>query len=360
MAEMRQGLVGSQAMVELVRLVVVLAFTAVGYGWGRELADTLASGRIILGAILGAATGYVVGGVLGRSIERALSGLERRVAELDGADLVAGGIGLIGAAFASGLILWPLLFLPMRLVAVSALGFAVIVSGYVGFRAGIAKREDMLQLFGLSWRTRAGDLRIMDTSAILDPRLLDCVHAGFVRGPMVVPQFVLEEVQAIADSGDPVRRARGRRGLETLTFLRRDRLVDLRVVTDRTFPEYAEVDAKVIALARERGGAIVTNDVALGRIAQLQGIEALSLNALAEALRPPVLPGEELSIRLQKEGREPGQAVGYLDDGTMVVVESGRSLIGHDVAAVVTSILSTSGGRMIFARRSAEAQPDTA
>jgi uncharacterized protein YacL len=347
-------------MVELVRLVVVLAFTAIGYSWGKELSATLDSVRIILGAILGAATGYVVGGILGRSIEKVVAGLERRVAEVNGADIVAGGIGMIGAAFAAGLVLWPLLFLPIRVVGVSTLGLAIVVSGYVGFRSGVAKREDMLQLFGLSWRTRAGDLRIMDSSAILDPRLLDCVRAGFLRGPMIVPQFVLEEVQAIADSGDAVRRARGRRGLETLTALRRDRMVELRVMADRAFPEFAEVDAKVIALARERGGAIVTNDTAMARIAELQGIEVLSLNALAEALRPPVLPGEEIAVRLQKDGREPGQGVGYLEDGTMVVVEDGRALIGRDVRATVTSILQTSGGRMIFARRLTEAQTDTA
>ncbi len=354
------GRIGSTVAVEAVRLVVVLAFTAVGYSWGKELAASLDSGRIVLGTILGATTGYVMGGILGRSIEKGVSGLERKVAAVNGADMVAGGIGLIGATFAAGLVLWPLLFLPIRVVGVSTLGLAVVVSGYVGFRAGIAKREDMLQLFGLSWRTRAGDLRIMDTSAILDPRLLDCVRAGFLRGPMIVPQFVLEEVQAIADSGDAVKRARGRRGLEMLTALRRDRMMDLRVMTDRMFPEFVEVDAKVIALARERGGAIVTNDTAMSRIAELQGIEVLSLNALAEALRPPVLPGEEILVRVQKEGREPGQGVGYLDDGTMVVVEGGRSLIGHDVRATVTSILQTSGGRMIFARRLTEAQTDSA
>lgn len=343
---------GSVALVELVRLVVVAIFTAVGNRVSKDVVGDPASGRVLLGAILGSAVGYVLGGVLGRTLERSMGGLERAISEASGADIVAGGIGMLAGLVGASLVFWPALFVPERWIGVSLLSFGIVFGGFCGYRVGIGKREDVLQLFGLSWRTRASDLRIMDTSAILDTRLLDCVRVGFIRGPLIVPGFVLEEVQAIADAGDPVKRARGRRGLETLAALRRERLTELHVVTDRTFPEYAEVDAKVIALARERGGAIVTNDAALGRIAELQGIEVLSLNALAEALRPPVLPGEELSVSVLKEGREPGQGVGYLDDGTMVVVEDGRRKIGTTIAVTVTSILQTSGGRMIFARPS--------
>ena len=141
------------------------------------------------------------------------------------------------------------------------------------------------------------------------------------------------------------------RGLETLAAMRREKLLDMRPV-EKIYPEFAEVDAKVIALARERGASIVTNDVALGRIAELQGIEVLSLNALAEALRRPLSPGEEFQVTVQKEGREPNQGVGYLDDGSMVVIEGGRSLIGAEIDAVVTSVVQTSGGRMVFAKPS--------
>jgi uncharacterized protein YacL len=353
---------GSAALVELVRLVVTLAFTAFGYGFANSQTTELSSTRIILGAVLGSAIGYVLGGILGRAIERALVGVERRFAEISGADMVAGGIGLISTLVATSLFFWPVLFLPNRVVAVSVLGFVLVVLGFLGFRIGITKREDVLQLFGLSWRTRAGDLRIMDSSALLDPRLLDAVRAGFLRGPVIVPQFVLEEVQAIADSGDPSRRARGRRGLEMLAAMGRERLADLRMVTDRSYPEYSEVDAKVIALARERGGAIVTNDVALSRIAEMQGIEVLSLNVLADAMKAPVLAGDELTVLVQREGREPKQGVGYLEDGTMVVVEGGRTFLGAEVRVAVTSVLQTSGGRMVFARRLTQehAQPDSA
>jgi len=266
-----------------------------------------------------------------------------------GADIVAGSMGAAGGLLIAALLGWPLLFVPQRDVAVAVLGFVIIVLAFLGFRVGITKREDILQLFGLSFRTRAADLRVLDTSAILDARLLDCVRAGIIRGTLLLAPFVLEEVQAIADSSDQVRRNRGKRGLEMLSAMRREKLLEMRPV-EKMYPEFAEVDAKVVALARERGASIVTNDVALARVAELQGIEVLSLNLLAETLRQPLAPGEEFEVAIQKEGREPDQGVGYLDDGSMVVVQGGRSLIGAAVDVVVTSVVQTSGGRMVFAK----------
>lgn len=337
-------------LVELVRLAVVIAFTVVGNDVAKRMVDDPASGRVILGAVLGSMFGYVVGGVLGRSTETLLGSAERRATNVSVADVVAGAIGVAGGLLIAGLFAWPLIFLPSQTAGLVVLGLLLVVTGALGHRIAMARRDDVLQLFGLTWRARATDVKILDTSAILDPRLLDCVRAGFLRGPILLPQFVLEEVQSIADSGDPGRRARGRRGLETLGALRREHLADVRVETDRMYPEFSEVDAKVVALARERGGGIVTNDIPLARVAELQGIEVLSLIALAEAMKPPVLPGEELSVLVQKEGREPGQGVGYLEDGTMVVVEDGRDRLGAEVHVSVTSILQTSGGRMIFSR----------
>jgi uncharacterized protein YacL len=336
-------------LIELVRLVVVAFFTAAGYRIAQGIVSGADSGRILLGAVIGSLFGYVAGGVLGRTVSTLLGAAERRIAKTSGADLVAGGIGAIfGLVIAAG-IGWPLLFVPLRDVAIAILGFVTIVMGFLGFRAGVQKREDLLQLFGLAFRTRASDLRVLDTSAILDPRLLDCVRSGIVRGTLLVAAFVLEEVQAIADAGDPVRRARGRRGLEMLAAVRRERLADVRPV-ERLYPEYGEVDAKVVALARDRGASIVTNDVALARIAELQGVEVLSLNALADVLRVPLTPGEGFSVMVQKQGREANQGVGYLDDGSMVVVEGGRALIGASAEVVVTSVVQTSGGRMVFAK----------
>jgi uncharacterized protein YacL len=348
-------------LVELVRLVVVAFCTAAGYRVAQGIVSGADSSRVLLGAVVGSLFGYVAGGVLGRAVATLLGAAEHRIARMSGADLVAGGIGSIfGLVIALG-IGWPLLFVPQRDIAIAILGFVTVVMGFLGFRAGMQKREDLLQLFGLSYRTRAGDLRVLDTSAILDPRLLDCVRSGIVRGTLLIAPYVLEEVQAIADAGDPVRRARGRRGLEMLAVMRREKLADIRTA-DRLYPEFAEVDAKVVALARDRGAAIVTNDVALARIAEVQGIEVLSLNALADVLRVPLIPGEGFTVLVSKQGREPGQGVGYLDDGSMVVVDGGAGLVGRTADVVVTSVVQTSGGRMVFAKQPHRelSQPDGA
>lgn len=347
--EHRRGVV----LVELVRLVVVAALTAAGHQVADGLVEPVESRWIILGAVLGAMTGYVLGGILGRSVARLIGVARRQFQRLPGADIVAGGLGLIAGLIIAGAIGWPLLFVPERAVGLAGVGFLIVVIGALGYAAGTAKREDILQLFGLAHRTRASDLKVLDTSAVIDARLLECVRAGFIRGTLLIGQFVLEEVQSIADSSDQIRRNRGRRGLEMLGALKRENLVDLRFV-DRHYPEFGDVDAKVVAMARERGAGIVTSDVALGRIAELQGIEVLSLNALSEALRRPLLPGEEILVQIAREGREPGQGVGYLEDGSMVVVDGGREMIGATANVVVTSVIQTSGGRMIFGKPNPE------
>lgn len=339
---------GSTILVELIRLTVVVAATAGGYQVSTSLAAP-GEGIIVLGPLLGALAGYVGGGVLGRTVGALVGLTERKIAAVPGADLVAGGMGMFAGVAAGAVFGWPFLLLPARSVAVPSIAFAMVVLGTVGARAAIVKREDLLQLFGLAHRTRAPDLRVLDSSAVLDVRLLDCVRAGFIRGTMLVPQFVLEEVQSIADAADPVRRQRGRRGLDSLAALKREGLIDVRVV-ERSFPEFEQVDAKVVALARERGCAIVTNDVALARIAELQGIEVLSITELANTLRPAVLPGEAVTVALVREGRQPGQGVGYLEDGSMIVVEGGRALVGRTIEATITSVVQTAGGRMLFAR----------
>jgi uncharacterized protein YacL len=338
-----------EVMIELIRLVVVGFFTAGGYQLAKGVVSDMHSSRIVLGAVMGSLVGYVVGGFIGRSVATLVGAAEKRIAAVPGADIVAGSMGAAGGLLIAALIGWPLLFVPQRDIAVAVLGFVIIVFAFLGFRVGVTKREDILQLFGLSFRTRASDLRVLDTSAILDARLLDCVRAGIIRGTLLLATFVLEEVQAIADSSDQVRRNRGKRGLEMLSAMRREKLLEMRPV-EKMYPEYAEVDAKVVALARERGASIVTNDVALARVAELQGIDVLSMNLLAETLRQPLGPGEEFEVAIQKEGREPDQGVGYLDDGSMVVVQGGRPLIGAVVDVVVTSVVQTSGGRMVFAK----------
>jgi uncharacterized protein YacL len=275
--------------------------------------------------------------------------VEHRIAATPGAEFVAGGLGLLVGAIAGGLVSWPLLFLPSRALGASVFAFVTVVLGYLGFRIGVLKREDVLQLVGLTYRTRAGDLRVLDSSAILEPRLLDYVHVGVLRGTWLLPGFVLEEVQGIADSADTVRRQRARHGLESLQEIRREGLVEVQFV-EKTYPAYVEVDAKLLALARERGAGLITDDLALARVAELQGIEVMFLRQVGAALRPSVLPGERVRLELVRTGTEPGQAVGYLEDGTLVVVEDAEPFVGRAVDATIARAVSTRGGRMLFAK----------
>jgi uncharacterized protein YacL len=225
----------------------------------------------------------------------------------------------------------------------------------------VAKRADLVvaaEAIGLVKRAdtatggavRSGEPHIVvDTSAIIDGRIAEIVESGFIYGTLVVPKIVLDELQHIADSSDTLRRNRGRRGLEILAKMQKDSPTPIEII-DEPLPEIAEVDAKLVALARERSKAILTNDYNLNRVAELQGVRVLNINSLANAVKPAVLPGEELRVRVIQEGKEAGQGVGFLDDGTMIVVEGGARLIDREVEVNVTRVLQTVAGRMIFAQ----------
>ena len=226
------------------------------------------------------------------------------------------------------------------------------ICGYVGLRIGLKKGEE-IHLSG--WKGFSKNLpggenaKILDTSVIIDGRISDIVETGFVEGPLLIPQFVLSELQHIADSSDSIKRTRGKRGLEVLRHVQKQVNVDVRII-DTDYPSVKEVDAKLIELAKEVHGKIVTNDSNLNKVAELQGIDVLNINELANSLKPVVLPGEDMSVKILKEGKEVGQGVAYLDDGTMIVVDNGRRNIGRTVDVTVTSVLQTPAGRMIFAR----------
>lgn len=227
----------------------------------------------------------------------------------------------------------------------------------------VAKRADLLiaaEAIGIVRRpddgtpvasaARSGDPHIIvDTSAIIDGRIAEIVESGFIYGTLLVPRFVLEEIQHIADSADTTRRNRGRRGLEILGRMQKASTTPVRVI-DEDAPDLAEVDAKLIGLAKRYSKAILTNDFNLNKVAELQGIRILNVNSLANAVKPAVLPGEELRVRVIQEGKEPGQGVGFLDDGTMIVVEGGSRFVDRDVDVSVTRVLQTVAGRMIFAQ----------
>jgi uncharacterized protein YacL len=235
------------------------------------------------------------------------------------------------------------------------------ICGYIGAQIGSKKGEGF---HFPGWKSLSKDLprgentKILDTSVIIDGRIADITETSFVEGPILIPQFVLSELQHIADSSDPVKRTRGKRGLEVLHHIQKQVNVDVRIV-DTDYPMVREVDAKLIELAKEVRGKIVTNDSNLNKVAELQGIEVLNINELANALKPVVLPGEEMNVKILKEGKEMGQGVAYLDDGTMIVVDNGRRQMGKTVDVIVTSVLQTPAGRMIFARLKEEATRET-
>jgi uncharacterized protein YacL len=237
-------------------------------------------------------------------------------------------------------------------MALPLLGGLYGVCGYIGLRMGL-KKGDEINIAGFNLFSKPPphneNAKILDTSVIIDGRIADITETGFVEGPILIPQFVLSELQHIADSSDPVKRTRGKRGLEVLHHIQKQADVDVQII-DTDYPSVREVDAKLVELAKEVHGKIVTNDSNLNKVAALQGISVLNINELANSLKPVVLPGEEMNVKILKEGKEMGQGVAYLDDGTMIVVDNGRRQIGRTVDVVVTSVLQTPAGRMIFSR----------
>ncbi|HNR51979.1 MAG TPA: hypothetical protein PLE36_09060 [Deltaproteobacteria bacterium] len=221
---------------------------------------------------------------------------------------------------------------------------------YLGYTVGLAWGKELgdLPMFQRRGRSEHPRRKILDTSVIIDGRVPDICDAGFIEGVLVAPQFILNELQHIADSSDPLKRARGRRGLDILNRLQKNPQVQFEIL-DKDFPKIKEVDSKLIALAKEIEADVLTNDFNLNKVAQIQGVNVLNINQLANAVKPIVLPGESLSVTIAKQGKEKGQGVAYLEDGTMVVVEQGEYLLNKSIEVTVTSILQTPAGRMIFA-----------
>jgi uncharacterized protein YacL len=234
----------------------------------------------------------------------------------------------------------------------AGLGLPALLGAYLGAAVALRRRADLEPVSAVLFpggRRRGEQRKVLDTSVIIDGRIADVCETGFVDGTLVVPQFVLQELQHIADASDPLRRARGKRGFEVLERLRRTSKVKVEVL-ERDFAQVREVDGKLMELARVLSAKILTNDSNLSRVAQLRGIEVLNVNELASALRPIALVGEPMRVLVVREGKEAGQGVGYLDDGTMVVVDGGRRHLGHFLEVIVTSVLQTTAGRMIFTR----------
>jgi len=278
--------------------------------------------------------------------------------------LFASLLGLIVGLIIAALLAFPLSLLPAPFGRVMPF-IGVLLLGYLGVSIFVMRQHDLFTILaalrggsGTAVKPESENLStnwaenrtiLLDTSVIIDGRIADIAHTGFLPGSLLIPRFVLNELQYIADSPDSLRRQRGRRGMEVLAQLQREPAIPVRI-TDIDVEGVREVDDKLVILARQLRCPILTNDFNLNRIAELQGVTILNINELANAVKSVMLPGEVLCVRVIQEGKEPGQGVGYLDDGTMVVVESGREHIDREINVLVTKVLQTAAGRMIFAR----------
>jgi uncharacterized protein YacL len=305
---------------------------------------------ILGGTLIGAIVGPFVIGKIGDALRRQLNQISPQT-------LLATIIGLFIALIVSALMVSPLSMLPEPYRSLLPIGLTIFL-GYVGIWIMIMRGKEFLQIFGVysldsprasrRW-SRFGGQAIVDTSAIIDGRIADIGQVGFIPGALIIPRFVLKELQQIADSGDSLRRRRGRRGLEMLAKLQKEPGVPLQI-SDVDYEDVDGVDAKLVRLGKTLRSPIITNDFSLNRVAELEGVTVLSINELATAVKPIVLPGEEIEIRIVQEGKEAGQGVGFLDDGTMVVIDGGKRLINVQTPVVITRVLQTAVGRMIFAQ----------
>lgn len=278
-------------------------------------------------------------------------------------NIALGAIGLIVGLVVATLLSQPLYKLNIPYVGGVASIMIYIIFGYLGVTIPNRKMEDIATSLGnftgsigtvkknhrVKTKASSACPKILDTSVIIDGRIADIVKTGFIEGPLVIPVFVLEELQHIADSSDGLKRNRGRRGLDILNVIQNELDTEI-IIHEKKFEETNEVDSKLLKLTQFMNGKIITNDYNLNKVAEVQRIEVLNINELANAVKPVVLPGEEMVVQVVKDGKESGQGLAYLDDGTMIVVELGKKFIGETVEVVVTSVLQTSAGRMIFAK----------
>jgi len=323
----------------ILRVLLLVATGSSGFFLGRQM--TFAPDLEYWGAGIGLFAGLLV--IL----------FERSLKRTPLKEVIGGAIGLV-----LGLMLANVLFRAFFAELFEGLGihipaYIVINSalGYFGLILGVKKGKEFepAKLPWLSKETNpeSNGHKLLDTSVIIDGRIADICDTGFMEGTFIIPQFILQELRHIADSSDPLKRGRGRRGLDILNRIQKQANIEIKIV-DQDYPKIQEVDAKLIALAKDIHAKIITNDFNLNKVAELQGITVLNINQLFNSLKPVVLPGEIMNVKVLKEGKEPGQGVAYLDDGTMVVVDNARRYMGKTVDVAVTSVLQTTAGRMIF------------
>lgn len=354
----------------IVQLFIVITGGAIGYLYLPELFTAVGLTWLdwiqsVLGAVLGALILFLITFWFVDYIVDFLRWVEDTLVRAPAADLLFGSLGLIVGLIIAYLVNIPLQFEQIPVVDQIVPIVITFFLGYFGFQVGFKRKDEFLNMVTKKDKKSdepAGNAevtnfdrslipkeKILDTSVIIDGRIADICETHFLEGTIVIPQFVLEELQHIADSSDGLKRNRGRRGLDILNRLQKDLPVNVEIY-EGDFDEIQEVDSKLVKLAKVMNGIVVTNDFNLNKVCEFQNVQVLNINDLANAVKPVVLPGEEMKVQVIKDGKEQNQGVAYLDDGTMIVVEEGRNYIGKTIDVVVTSVLQTSAGRMIFAK----------
>ena len=325
----------------ILRILLLAATGSSGYFLGQKTT------QIPDADLWGMGTGLIIGAFV-IFFERSIKRLPLKV-------VVGGAIGLVLGLMLANLLVSAFFTGLFESLEVNFSAYVMINSalGYLGLILGIKKGKEF-QIANLPWFSKgvsqeSNGHKVLDTSVIIDGRIADICDTGFMEGTFIIPQFILQELRHIADSSDPLKRGRGRRGLDVLNRIQKQASLGVKIV-DQDYPKIQEVDAKLIALAKDIKAKIITNDFNLNKVAELQGISVLNINQLFNALKPVVLPGEIMNVKILKEGKEPGQGVAYLDDGTMVVVDNARRHMGKNVDVTVTSVLQTTAGKMIFGR----------
>lgn len=336
-------------MLNGMRAVLIIFASASGY----FIADQIAGGYAIFDSSLIKNNLSYLGLVSGLVIAIFTILFEERARKTPLRIIIGGAFGLIIGLIVANLLTYPLVLNILKDPYLELGAYLLIncLMGYIGLAIGMKKGDEFENRHqqGLSDTVKNNGTKILDTSVIIDGRVADICETGFIDGTLMIPQFVLRELQYIADSPDPIKRSRGKRGLDILQRIQKQVSCDVKI-TDHDFSNIKEVDAKLIALAKTLDAKVVTNDANLNKIAELQGVSVLNINQLAAAMKPAVLPGEIMNILVLKEGKEQGQGVGYLDDGTMVVIDNAKRHMGKNVDVSVTSVLQTTSGRMIFSK----------
>jgi uncharacterized protein YacL len=347
----------------LLKRIVHLFFAVIGIVLGYNFAPDLFSWikldtnpfvHPIFGAVLGGSLFILATSWIVDYIVSLIRWFEEKLLKTPFPDVLAGAFGMVVGLIIAYLMTPAIALIPV--VGSVVQFFTSVLLGYMGYRFFFTKREDLMNVFPgrLGGKEKKGDIRpgdakLLDTSVIIDGRIADIVKTGFLDGVLIIPSFVLEELQHIADSSDVLKRNRGRRGLDILNKIQKELKIKVQIM-EIDFDDISEVDSKLVKLAKQISGKVVTNDFNLNKVCELQGVGVLNINDLANAVKPVVLPGEEIYVQVIKDGKEYNQGVGYLDDGTMIVVEGGREFIGSRLEVMVTSVLQTSAGRMIFAK----------